>query len=181
MPSASACGARRQLVRHGSARRRMPHPARVETLERAGESQVWSVAGIARADAHLIRQAVAAPPMAARLTMRACARRLPISMPAAIEVYLYPFIMIGCARGNDLPDPHGGAEQARLSLARPHQPAIRRRGNPARGSECCGRRAGLHAFCNGTDGLPAYDPAIRGSRGGIRRREGFILGSNSVA
>ena len=124
--------ARRRLVRHRSARRAVPAIPAVDNAEKETRPLVWSVAGLARANAHVVSRATAARPTAARRRTKRHRRHPPISRRAASQVTLTPFMLMDIAAGNALPDPYATAPQARLSLARPHHLRLRPPAAPAR-------------------------------------------------
>lgn len=86
----------------------------VEGRDRVTVPLTWSVAGLQRHDAHLISRAPGSDGPAyggtpSDDTVRQAVRLL---KARGLEVTLYPFVFMDIASGNDLPDPHGGDEQA---------------------------------------------------------------------
>ena len=85
----------------------------VETIDKATEPQVWSVAGLARSEAHRISQAPAGGPAYGGTPSDESVRQAVAALKArGLEVTLYPFVLMDVPAANGLPDPYGGTEQA---------------------------------------------------------------------
>ena len=97
----------------------------VERADKATEPLVWSVAGLARSEAHLISRTPSGPsghlphegggegPAYGGTPSDESVRQAVAALKArGLEVTLYPFVLMDVPAGNGLPDPHGGAEQA---------------------------------------------------------------------
>ena len=82
----------------------------VEKESREGESEPWSVAGYTRAEAHLISRIGGRPAYGGTPNDRSVVDAIRDLRDRGLQVYLYPFIMMDVAEGNELPDPYGGAD-----------------------------------------------------------------------
>jgi len=83
----------------------------VERRDKATEPLSWSVAGLTRANAHLISEVDGRPAYGGTPsdeTVRQCVAAL---KARGWAVTLYPFVFMDVARGNGLPDPYGQTEQ----------------------------------------------------------------------
>lgn len=161
----------------------------VEQAVRAGESLPWSVAGVNRANAHLISNSGDGPAYGSTPSDRSVLQAVADLKARGLKVFLYPFVMMDIPPGNDLPDPYGGARQA----AYPWRGRITCSPMGADGTAAVADQ--IAAFCGTATaadfavagGLPVYIGADRGYRrmvlhyaklaalaGGV---DGFIIGS----
>ncbi len=98
----------------------------VESVGKATEPLTWSVAGLGRAEAHLISTTPSTPSGSPSpggggtggaayggTPSDESVRQAVAALKArGLEVTLYPFVLMDVPEGNGLPDPYGGAEQA---------------------------------------------------------------------
>jgi len=84
----------------------------VERMDKATEPLRWSVAGLERADAHLISQSGGGPAYGGTPSDETVRQAVAALKARGLEVTLYPFVLMDVPAGNGLPDPYGGAEQA---------------------------------------------------------------------
>ncbi|HST90968.1 MAG TPA: glycoside hydrolase/phage tail family protein [Brevundimonas sp.] len=84
----------------------------VERLDKATEPLSWSVAGLGRAEAHLISQFGGGPAYGGTPADESVRQAVAELKVRGLEVALYPFVFMDIAPGNGLPDPYGGVEQA---------------------------------------------------------------------
>lgn len=84
----------------------------VERRDKATEPLTWSVAGLGRAEAHLISQSGGGPAYGGTPSDDSVRQAVAELKARGLEVTLYPFVFMDIATGNGLPDPYGGAEQA---------------------------------------------------------------------
>lgn len=84
----------------------------VERRDKPTEPANWSVAGLTRADAHLISQSGGAPAYGGTPSDESVRQAIAELKARGLEVTLYPFVFMDIPPGNGLPDPYGGAEQA---------------------------------------------------------------------
>lgn len=84
----------------------------VERYGRATEPLTWSVAGLGRAEAHLISQSHGGPAYGGTPSDETVRQAVAALKSRGLEVTLYPFVFMDVPAGNGLPDPYGGAEQA---------------------------------------------------------------------
>ena len=85
----------------------------VERAGKATEPLTWSVAGLERADAHLISHSPSGGPAYGGTPSDASVKQAVAALKArGLAVTLYPFLLMDVPAGNGLPDPYGGAEQA---------------------------------------------------------------------
>jgi hypothetical protein len=85
----------------------------VEGIDKATEPLVWSVAGLARSEAHRISRAPAGGPAYGGTPSDESVRQAVAALKArGLEVTLYPFVLMDVPAANGLPDPYGGPEQA---------------------------------------------------------------------
>ena len=85
----------------------------VEGIEKATEPLAWSVAGLARSQAHRISRAPAGGPAYGGTPSDESVRQAVAVLKArGLEVTLYPFVLMDVPAANGLPDPYGGTEQA---------------------------------------------------------------------
>ena len=83
----------------------------VERIERATEPLVWSVAGLARHDAHEISRVDGQPAYGGTPSDDAVRQAITELKRRGLEVTLYPFVFMDIPVGNGLPDTGGGSEQ----------------------------------------------------------------------
>ncbi|HZV83821.1 MAG TPA: glycoside hydrolase TIM-barrel-like domain-containing protein [Brevundimonas sp.] len=84
----------------------------VERRNKQTEPLTWSVAGLGRADAHLISQSWGGPAYGGTPSDDSVRQAVAELKARGLEVTLYPFVFMDIAPGNGLPDPYGGPEQA---------------------------------------------------------------------
>ena len=85
----------------------------VERADKPTEPLIWSVAGLARGEAHLISRAPTGGPAYGGTPSDESVWQAVAALKArGLEVTLYPFVLMDVAVDNGLPDPYGGAEQA---------------------------------------------------------------------
>ncbi|AYD00241.1 glycoside hydrolase/phage tail family protein [Neorhizobium sp. NCHU2750] len=148
----------------------------VEVAARMDESDPWSVAGIARGEAHLVSSHDGGPAYGGTPSDTSVRSAIADLRARGLKVYLYPFLMMDIAPGNGLPNPYGNAEQA----AYPWRGRITC--HPAPGvvgtvDRTAASRAQIEAFATGAEGyrrmlLHYADLAVDAD--GV---DGFIIGS----
>ncbi|HEY0599371.1 baseplate multidomain protein megatron [Brevundimonas sp.] len=84
----------------------------VERADKPTEPMAWTVAGLARADAHLISQSGGGPAYGGTPSDQSVRQAVAELKARGLEVTLYPFVFMDVPPGNSLPDPYGGPEQA---------------------------------------------------------------------
>ncbi len=84
----------------------------VERRDKATEPQTWSVAGLARGDAHLISRIDGAPAYGGTPSDASVRQAVAALKARGWAVTLYPFVFMDVPPGNDLPDPYGQPRQA---------------------------------------------------------------------
>jgi hypothetical protein len=84
----------------------------VEVDARAAESRPWRVAGLRRADAHLVSRSGGGPAYGGTPSDASVIAAIADLKARGLEVYLYPFMLMDVAADNALPDPYGGDRQA---------------------------------------------------------------------
>jgi broad specificity phosphatase PhoE len=84
----------------------------VERAEKPTRPLTWSVAGLERAEAHLISQSGSGPAYGGTPSDDSVRQAVAALKARGLEVTLYPFVLMDVPAGNGLPDPYGGAEQA---------------------------------------------------------------------
>lgn len=148
----------------------------VEVRSRADESLAWSVAGMARAEAHLISTNGGGPAYGGTPGDADLRQAIADLKARGLKVYLYPFVMMDVPEGNGLPDPHGGGEQAaypwrgRISC----HPAPGQVGSPDRGAAA---RRQVETFAGRADGyrrMVLHYAHLCAEAGGV---DGLIVGS----
>ncbi|MCK8781765.1 glycoside hydrolase/phage tail family protein [Rhizobium sp. NTR19] len=142
----------------------------VEVAQRRDESSPWAVAGVSRAEAHLVSQN-GGPAYGGTPSDASVMQAIADLKAHGLKIYLYPFVMMDIPPGNGLPDPYGGEEQA---------------GYPWRGRITCFPVSGdgtaavadqLAAFTDGAEGyrrMVLHYAALATAAGGV---DGFIIGS----
>jgi hypothetical protein len=84
----------------------------VERVAKATEPLAWSVAGLARGDAHVISQSGGGPAYGGTPSDASVRQAVAELKARGLEVTLYPFVFMDVQAGNGLPDPYGATEQA---------------------------------------------------------------------
>ena len=84
----------------------------VERRDKMTEPQTWSVAGLGRADAHLVTQIGGSPAYGGTPSDESVRQAVAALKARGWAVTLYPFVFMDIAADNDLPDPYGGPRQA---------------------------------------------------------------------
>lgn len=84
----------------------------VEIAAKTTVPQSWSVAGIARADAHVVSQSDGRPNYGGTPSDASVRQAIASLKARGYHVTLYPFLLMDIPVGNGLPDPYGGEEQA---------------------------------------------------------------------
>ncbi|KQY70156.1 MULTISPECIES: glycoside hydrolase/phage tail family protein [unclassified Brevundimonas] len=84
----------------------------VERVGKATEPLSWSVAGLARAEAHVISESGGAPAYGGTPSDESVRQAVAELKARGLEVTLYPFVFMDVPARNSLPDPYGGTEQA---------------------------------------------------------------------
>ena len=84
----------------------------VERRDKPTAPQSWSVAGLGRAEAHLVSQVDGAPAYGGTPSDESVRQAVGALKARGWAVTLYPFIFMDIPADNDLPDPYGGARQA---------------------------------------------------------------------
>ena len=84
----------------------------VERADKPTEPIAWSVAGLARGDAHLISQSGGGPAYGGTPSDESVRQAVAELKARGLQVTLYPFVFMDVPPGNGLPDPYGAAEQA---------------------------------------------------------------------
>ena len=85
----------------------------VETPFRKVESTPWRVSGFDRGSAHIVSSHDGGPAYGGTPNDAGLIAAIRDLKARGLDVYIYPFLMMDVPAGNGLPDPHGGAEQAR--------------------------------------------------------------------
>ncbi|MBB4142707.1 baseplate multidomain protein megatron [Rhizobium rhizoryzae] len=148
----------------------------VEFLAREGESMPWNVAGIERADAHLVSRRNDAPAYGGTPSDESVKQAIADLKARGIEVFLYPFVMMDVAEDNTLPDPYGGSKQAvypwrgRITC----HPAPGQAGSTDKTADAASE---IDQFCNRAEGycrMVLHYADLAATAGGV---DGFIIGS----
>lgn len=148
----------------------------VEVAERDGETAPWSVAGLARGEAHPVSHHGGGPAYGGTPDDDSVLQAIADLKARGLRVCLYPFVMMDVPAGNGLPDPYGNSEQAaygwrgRITCF----PAPGRAGSPDRGA---GARTEVSAFCNRDEGyrrMVLHYAALAAQAGGV---DAFLIGS----
>lgn len=84
----------------------------VERIDKATEPLAWSVAGLARGDAHVISETGGGPAYGGTPSDESVRQAVAELKARGLEVTLYPFVFMDVPAGNGLADPYGAAEQA---------------------------------------------------------------------
>jgi hypothetical protein len=84
----------------------------VERRDKPTEPQVWSVAGLARSEAHLVSEVDGTPAYGGTPSDENVRQAVTALKARGWEVTLYPFVFMDIPADNALPDPYGGARQA---------------------------------------------------------------------
>ncbi|WJR67620.1 glycoside hydrolase/phage tail family protein [Neorhizobium sp. CSC1952] len=147
----------------------------VEVAARRDESIEWSVAGISRADAHLVSQEDG-PAFGGTPSDTSVRQAIADLKARGLKVYLYPFVMMDIPPGNGLPDPYGEAEQAAFPW-RGRITAFPGPGRPGTADKTAAARVQAEAFSNGAEGyrrMVLHYAGLAAAAGGV---DGFIIGS----
>ncbi|CUX08768.1 baseplate multidomain protein megatron [Agrobacterium genomosp. 13] len=148
----------------------------VEVAGRDGETAPWSVAGVARGQAHLVSHHRGGPAYGGTPSDESVLQAMADLKARGLRVCLYPFMMMDVPTGNGLPDPYGKNEQdaygwrGRVTCF----PAPGRRNSPDRST---GARAEVLAFCNRDEGyrrMVLHYAALAARAGGV---DAFLIGS----
>ena len=83
----------------------------IERVEKTTEPLMWSVAGLARHEAHEISRIDGQPAYGGTPSDDAVRQAILELKRRGLEVTLYPFVFMDIPSGNGLPDPAGGGEQ----------------------------------------------------------------------
>ncbi|MFA4892057.1 glycoside hydrolase TIM-barrel-like domain-containing protein [Brevundimonas sp.] len=83
----------------------------VERVAKATEPLAWSVAGLARGDAHVISESGGGPAYGGTPSDQSVREAVTALKARGLEVTLYPFVFMDVAPGNGLADPYGGTGQ----------------------------------------------------------------------
>lgn len=148
----------------------------IEVRERDEESAAWSVAGLSRAQAHLVSSHNGGPAYGGTPSDGSVKQAIADLKARGLEVYLYPFLMMDIPPGNGLPDPYGEGEQAsypwrgRITCdAAPTQPQT--------ADKTVAARAQVTAFSEGSEGyrrMVLHYAALAAEIGGV---DGLLIGS----
>ncbi|MBI2262290.1 MAG: glycoside hydrolase TIM-barrel-like domain-containing protein [Caulobacterales bacterium] len=84
----------------------------VERKDKPTEPIHWSVAGLGRAEAHLISQSGGGPAYGGTPSDQSVRQAVADLKARGLGVTLYPFVFMDVPPGNGRPDPYGGVEQA---------------------------------------------------------------------
>jgi hypothetical protein len=148
----------------------------VEVVVRRDESHAWSVAGLERAQAHLVSAVGGGPAYGGTPSDASVRQAIADLKQRGLEVFLYPFLMMDIPPGNGLPDPYGDAEQAAFPW-RGRITCHPAPGRPARADRTAAAREQAQAFSRSPDGyrrMVLHYAALAEQAGGV---DGFILGS----
>ncbi len=83
----------------------------VERRDKSTEAMSWSVAGLGRADAHLISQSGGGPAYGGTPSDESVRQAVAELKARGLEVTLYPFVFMDIPGENGLPDPYGAIAQ----------------------------------------------------------------------
>lgn len=148
----------------------------VEVRERDEESVAWSVAGLSRAQAHLVSSHNGGPAYGGTPSDGSVKQAIADLKARGLEVYLYPFLMMDIPPGNGLPDPYGAGEQAsypwrgRITCAPPPTQL-------QTADKTVATRAQVTAFYDGSEGyrrMVLHYAALAAEIGGV---DGLLIGS----
>jgi hypothetical protein len=84
----------------------------VEIAEKMTVPHAWSVAGVARGEAHLVSATDGRANFGGTPSDASVRQAIAMLKARGYHVTLYPFLLMDVPPGNGLPDPYGGAEQA---------------------------------------------------------------------
>jgi hypothetical protein len=84
----------------------------VEIADKTTVPPAWSVAGVARGDAHVVSETEGRPNYGGTPSDESVRQAIAALKARGYHVTLYPFLLMDIPAGNDLPDPYGGEEQA---------------------------------------------------------------------
>jgi hypothetical protein len=143
----------------------------VEVSVRRQESRAWRVAGLTRAQAHLVSRHGGGPAYGGSPSDASVVEAIRDLKARGLKVTLYPFLLMDIAEGNGLPDPYGGAEQA----AYPWRGRIT--AYPVSVDTTAAARTQVSTFVTRTDGYRRFIrhyATVAEDAGGV---DGFLLGS----
>jgi hypothetical protein len=148
----------------------------VEVASRDRESVAWSVAGLDRAQAHLVSRGESGPAYGGTPSDNSVLQAIADLKARGLKVCLYPFLMMDVPAGNGLPDPYGKGEQdaygwrGRITC----HPAPGRTGSADRTAAA---RAQVSTFCNRAEGyrrMVLHYAQLAQQAGGV---DAFLIGS----
>jgi hypothetical protein len=143
----------------------------VEVSVRRRESRAWRVAGLNRAQAHLVSRHDGGPAYGGSPDDRSVIEAIRDLKARGLKVTLYPFLLMDIAEGNGLADPYGGAEQA----AYPWRGRIT--AYPMSADKTAAARTQVSTFVTRSDGYRRFIrhyATLAKEAGGVN---GFLLGS----
>src|SRR5262249_39096268 len=85
----------------------------VETADKETAPLTWRVCGVTRSGAHVVSLEDGAPAFGGTPSDASVLQAVAELKARGLKVGLYPFVLMDVPAGNGLPDPYGGAEQAR--------------------------------------------------------------------
>jgi hypothetical protein len=141
----------------------------VEAAEKDTYPESWSVAGLARSEAHLLSRIEGRPAYGGTPSDASVTAAIQELKRRGLRVLFYPFLFMDVPAGNALPDPHGGSEQA----AYPWRGRI----VPAAADRTAGVAEEIDAFFNGTWGwrrMVLHYAQLCADAGGV---DDFLIGS----
>ena len=139
----------------------------VERAERPTRPLNWSVAGLARHQAHVVSRADGAPAYGGTPSDRTVRAAVAELKRRGLEVTLYPFVFMDIPAGNGKPDPYGGTEQA----AYPWRGRVK-------GADGAGAAAEIEAMFGAADGWGLRRMALHYARMAAETgADGLLIGS----
>lgn len=139
----------------------------VERLDRPTRPLNWSVAGLARHQAHVVSRADGAPAYGGTPSDRTVRAAVAELKRRGLEVTLYPFVFMDIPAGNGKPDPYGGTEQA----AYPWRGRVK-------GADGAGAAAEIEAMFGAADGWGLRRMALHYARMAAETgADGLLIGS----
>ena len=148
----------------------------VEVAHRDEESTSWSVAGLGRAEAHLVSRHDGGPAYGGTPSDTSVRQAIADLKARGLKVYLYPFLMMDIPPGNGLPDPYGGPAQASYPW-RGRITSFPAPGMAGTADNTAAARAQVTAFANRSDGyrrMVLHYAGLAAETGGV---DGFLIGS----
>jgi hypothetical protein len=149
---------------------------RVEGAAREIEGAAWSVAGQSRDTAQVVSNHNGGPAYGGTPSDASVLAAIADLKARGLKVTLYPFVLMDVAEGNDLPDPHGGGEQAaypwrgRVTC----HPAPAQPGSP---DGSAGAEAQVAAFVPGYRAMMLHYAGLAVAAGGV---DALLIGSEMV-